>query len=75
MKLAEYLTRAGIKKSQFAKQIGSPVSVVSRLVRGERDPSVETLKRIIDATDGSVSINDFNAVEERKRNRDGEAAA
>ena len=66
MKLADYLSDSKLTQSEFAKRIGSPVSVVSRLVSEERDPSVETLKRIIEASDGAVCLDDFNAAQMRK---------
>ena len=44
---------------KFAYKSGLSISAVSRLVRGERFPTPESMRRISLATDGKVKANDF----------------
>lgn len=56
MDLATYLRRNGLTAAEFAKQFGWSKSFVSRLVKGERTPSVKTAKEITAATAGAVPL-------------------
>lgn len=44
---------------KFAKRAGLSLSAVSRIARGERFPTPETMRRIFLATDGKVKADDF----------------
>lgn len=59
MTLAEYLAREGITQTEFGRRVGVGHSVVSRWVRGERQPEWPMLVRIREATAGAVQPNDF----------------
>lgn len=59
MKLASYLSEAGLTDQAFADQIGKSQSAVNRLRRGETRPDWETLAKIAQATNGAVTANDF----------------
>jgi transcriptional regulator with XRE-family HTH domain len=59
MNLKTYLDTEGITASEFATRIGVAVSTITRSARGEAIPSVETMRLIIDATNGRVTPNDF----------------
>lgn len=64
MTLAEYLAVNGIKASTFADTISVPPSTVLRLLKGERSPRLELLKKIMEATNGAVTPNDFLSADE-----------
>lgn len=60
MRLAEYLDKHRIKPSRFALIAGLQPSTVIRILTGERPtPSIETLAKIMRASDGEVTPNDF----------------
>ena len=44
--LREYFERVNERPSAFAKRLGVEPSTVTRIMRGERRPSVELVKRI-----------------------------
>ena len=58
MTLGEYLDRTGTARAAFARQIDVRHITVTRYLAG-RVPEPEVMKRIIAATDGCVSANDF----------------
>ncbi len=66
MKLRQYLSEAGMTQEQFAAAIGVSQSVISRLSRGQSDVSLGVLRRILDATNGVVTPNDFLPANPRK---------
>lgn len=57
MKLASYLE--GKSAAALARMIGVPTSTITRLAKGERKPSLLLASRIVDATDGEVSLIDM----------------
>lgn len=59
MKLAAYLAQEGKSASALAQTLGTEVSTVTRIARGERKPSMVLAARIARATDGQVQPNDF----------------
>ena len=59
MQLTSYLKLVGIVPSRFALQIGVPASTISRILRGERVPTLATIERIRVATDGAVTAADY----------------
>ena len=46
-------------QTQFAKQTGLSLSSVSRIISGERQPSLKVMQIIYRATDGKVRADDF----------------
>lgn len=52
--LETYLTQNGLKQSQFAELVSLHPSVVSRFIKGEARPSLETAFAIERATGGAV---------------------
>ena len=65
MKLAAYLARKRLSQTDFAQQIGRYPSTVHRLLKGAK-PDADTLARIIGATEGMVTLNDFVELEPEK---------
>jgi predicted transcriptional regulator len=61
MRLAEYLSETGLTRAEFALQIGVKQFSVTRYLNG-RVPEPSVMCKIIEATDGKVSANDFFAV-------------
>lgn len=60
MKLADYMSREGIKPEEMAALIGdASVSGVVKWMREERIPRADQQRRIFEATGGRVSPNDF----------------
>jgi 3,4-dihydroxy 2-butanone 4-phosphate synthase/GTP cyclohydrolase II len=59
MRLAEYLEAKGIKKGDFAREIGVTAGWVTCLCDGSGWPSQDVAERIASATGGEVTPNDF----------------
>lgn len=59
MTLTEYLAANNLTASAFAERLDVPPSTVIRLIKGERSPRLELLRKIMAATDGEVTPNDF----------------
>lgn len=49
-KIAEVVKKTGLTQQQFCKQVGIGESVISRWLKGNRNPSIKSLKIIADAT-------------------------
>ena len=49
-----YMDELNLNQSQFAVKCGMSISMTSKIVRGERIPSVNTLQKISDASAGAV---------------------
>jgi transcriptional regulator with XRE-family HTH domain len=58
-KLAAFLKSEGIPQSAFAERISVRSSTISRLLNGERTPSLRLAKRIFEQTEGNVTPNDW----------------
>jgi DNA-binding transcriptional regulator YdaS (Cro superfamily) len=63
MKLAAYMDAVGAKEETIAEKIGASQSYVNRLKNGHVWPSAEMARRIMEATDGKVTPNDFLPVD------------
>ena len=79
MKLAAYLTNHQISEADFAARVGITRETVNKLKNGQLWLSSETAERILRATGGEVTPNDFLADRiERQQKHDlnltGEAA-
>jgi transcriptional regulator with XRE-family HTH domain len=59
MTLSEYLAQQSIKVSAFAAKVGVPPSTISRVIKRQREPGLDLLAKIMEATDGAVTPNDF----------------
>jgi len=62
MKLSEYLSLNAISDANFAEQVKSDRTTVSRLRRTDRIPSKELMLEIHAVTGGKVTANDFYGV-------------
>lgn len=60
MTLAEFLETSKIKPAQFAQTLGVEPSTISRIVNGDRGPSLEMALRIEAATGGKVTPRDLS---------------
>jgi hypothetical protein len=63
-KLKDYLERHSLTLTAFAQRIDAPVSSVHRYVTGESIPAREIMIRIVEATAGEVTANDFYGIED-----------
>jgi len=61
MKLRDYLSSRGLTTADFAALIGVSQASVSRYASGARRPEWNVLTRIVKATDGLVTANDWLA--------------
>lgn len=59
MTLDEYLHTNRIKDTRFAQLVGVSNATVGRWRKGEVPGSMETMRKIAEATDGAVMPNDF----------------
>lgn len=59
MKLAEYLKAKNVHVKDFAETIGVKQPTVTRYALGHRTPRPKHMVKIIEATDGKVTANDF----------------
>lgn len=59
MKLSQYLETADKNATEFALLIGCDTSTITRILRGERGPSVHLAVKIEEATGGQVTPRDF----------------
>jgi hypothetical protein len=61
MKLSDYLKLQGTSQADFAKEIGETPQNVNRYVKG-RIPGERQMKKIVSATGGLVTANDFYGI-------------
>lgn len=59
MRLSDYLEKNRLTQTAFAELIGADQGQIARYVSGERLPRRDLMQKIIDATDGAVTPNDF----------------
>jgi len=60
MRLADYLADAELSYTEFARRCGTKhARTIERLAKDQCDPGPKMLKRIISASDGKVTANDF----------------
>lgn len=62
--LAYYIDKRGMKKKHLAKEVGITSEHLSRLLKGQTDPSFFTVYRMADVL--GVTVNDF-VVEKTKQ--------
>lgn len=54
--IIKHRLRRGFTQAELAKKIGSRQPVISRLERGEGNPSLDTLRRVAQALDMSLQV-------------------
>lgn len=59
MTLADYLSQNSLTATEFAALVECDESAVVRWLGGSRTPNANTMQRIIAATGGAVTPNDF----------------
>lgn len=59
MTLIDYLRTNGLTYTAFAGEVGVSVEAVRRYARGKRLPRPAIMERIVEATDGAVTVQDF----------------
>lgn len=62
MKLRTYLTANGIEAADFAVRMGVTGEAVRLWCADERTPRAEAMRKIVEATNGQVTPNDFLTV-------------
>lgn len=67
MKLQDYLRRHQLSPKAFAERINVSSVTVTRYMTGARRPDWDVMSRIVDATDGAVTADDFLTVERVRR--------
>lgn len=77
MKLIDYMTSNNINAAKLAEKANVPASTITRLLSGARVPRLSLLEKIMDATGGAVTPNDFlptDATNQSSASTHGEAA-
>jgi transcriptional regulator with XRE-family HTH domain len=59
MRLQDYLADTGVTRAEFARRIGVKHITVTRYVSEGRVPEPSVMEKIIEATEGKVTANDF----------------
>ena len=59
MKLTRYISQNKIDKAVFADDVGVTIQSLYRYLSGDRFPKPEIIQKIIAATNGEVTANDF----------------
>ncbi len=59
MKLQDYITQSGLTDAQFAERVGVSQPHINKIRRGVVSPSLSVAERIMEATNGKVTPNDF----------------
>ncbi len=57
--LEDYLAASGDAPSAFARRIGASAPALARILHGEKTSDLMLARRIVDATDGTVSLSDL----------------
>ena len=64
MKLAAWLKEREMSQQAFADKAGVSQGAIARFVLGRRMPNKVMMRKILDATEGQVTPNDFHDVEQ-----------
>ena len=59
MTLDQYLAKSNIRNAEFAAAVSASEATISRLRSGKQTPSYGLVRRIVAATNGAVTANDF----------------
>ncbi len=59
MNLEEYLKKHSLTHKEFGEMIDVSPSYVTRIVNGKKNPSLALMRRIIDFTNGEVTVGDL----------------
>ena len=59
MKLADYLEKHDISRTDFAAKIGKQPSYITMVCQGQFWPGRDVMERIVEITGGKVTPNDF----------------
>lgn len=68
MKLDDWMKREGLNDAEFGLLIERPAQTVHRYRKGQRIPDRDTMPRIVRATGGEVTANDFFDLERAEEN-------
>jgi len=63
MHLADYMAAKGLDDHEMGAKIGRSRVAVSRYRRGVKIPSSQTVKRIVEVSDGAVTANELLQIE------------
>jgi len=58
-KLREYRISLGLSQADLAASVGVQKATISRIEKGKRTPSMGLVARIVEASDGALSADDF----------------
>lgn len=60
MRLSKWLEKTGTGTTEFARRIDTTDEAVRRYCQGRRMPEPEIAQRIVDATNGQVTVQDLH---------------
>jgi transcriptional regulator with XRE-family HTH domain len=69
MDLKTYLKIHRLKRKELAEKIGSSVHAISYYINGKRAPCLEMTSRIVEVTNGEVTVHDLLATWESFRKK------
>jgi len=75
MKLSDFLTKTGKSDEDFAKEVDSTPNAVRYWRTGERIPRPVFMRRILVATSGDVTPNDFHLFQPEQVKNETDTAA
>lgn len=59
MKLGDYIEMKNLSQADFGRIVGVSQAAIDRYVRGARRPRYDIIPKIVNATNGKVTANDF----------------
>ena len=58
-KLRAYRSEHGLSQADFAKSVGVKKATISRIEKGRRTPSMGLVSRMVEASSGALTADDF----------------
>jgi transcriptional regulator with XRE-family HTH domain len=65
--ISKFLEGQGLTQADFAKQVGLSRQQINNVVRGRSNPSLRTIRKIVEVTGGEITLLDLVAAMERSR--------
>lgn len=65
--ISKFLESQGLTQADFAKRVGLSRQQINNVVRGRSNPSLRTIRKIVEVTGGEITLLDLVAAMERSR--------
>tara|TARA_B100000809_G_scaffold121754_1_gene119911 strand:- start:91 stop:291 length:201 start_codon:yes stop_codon:yes gene_type:complete len=63
--IAKFLESQGLTQADFAKRVGLSRQQINNVVRGRSNPSLRTIRKIVEVTGGEITLLDLVAAMSR----------